>query len=75
MSDAEFKQFSVSYLVPVYAGVDHSFSQWSLTTAAALNYQNKKSRADFLMILFLVLLSFSLFDTLSFFITIALSVA
>lgn len=28
----------MSYLVPVYVVFDHSSSQWSLTTATALNY-------------------------------------
>lgn len=74
MSGAEFKQFSISNLVPVYAGVDHSFSKWSLTNAAALNYCNIKTGADLVMILFLALLSFTSFGSLSFFVTIALSI-
>lgn len=38
MSDAEFKQFSMLCLVPACAVFAHSSTQWSLTTAAALNH-------------------------------------
>lgn len=37
-SDAEFKQFSMLCLVPACAVFDCSSTQWSLTTAAALNH-------------------------------------